>query len=373
MKRINLANRKTNRNNETRNSVTWGQACRNNAGPLVFAALLIACSFTVGCSSDKPQPASSNHPAPVTQPVNTMASNTAAPLTAPKPAAKKVVKKRATTVTYTDKASGLSFVYPRKYALETGDAASALLIASPVPMNFVQPGGVAIAAVELPDSIYADTDLSSAFFNVSVHKTLTADQCQEFSVPQNQCGTDTTLSQTPAACNPSGQAQPADAKLLLGDLELHSTEAVSGEGARQADSKYFHVFNPQNGSCYEFALNLTTNTQATDGTLKHVDRDKVFARLETILSTVKLDPVKLDPVKTDAEKADTNVEPTKVDAGKMDGDKVDAMKADAANTESADSAAVKPDAEKVEAVTPDASKPVASTTPANPASETPVR
>ena len=75
---------------------------------------------------------------------------------------------------------------------------------------------------------------------------------------------------------------------MLGDLELRSTEAVSGEGTRQSDSKYFHVF--QNGACYEFALNVTT-VASEDGVMKHVDRDKVFGRLEKILATVKINPI----------------------------------------------------------------------------------
>jgi hypothetical protein len=75
---------------------------------------------------------------------------------------------------------------------------------------------------------------------------------------------------------------------MLGDLELRATEAVSGEGSRQSDSKYFHVF--QNGSCYEFALNVTT-VASDQGVTRHVDRDKVFNRLEQILSTVKINPV----------------------------------------------------------------------------------
>ena len=82
---------------------------------------------------------------------------------------------------------------------------------------------------------------------------------------------------------------------MLGDLELRATEAVSGEGTRQSDSKYFHVF--QNGACYEFALNVTTDA-SEDGIVKHVDRDKVFTRLEQILSTVKIDAVKTNPVTT---------------------------------------------------------------------------
>ena len=101
-----------------------------------------------------------------------------------KPAPKKVVHKKPATVNYTDKTYGVTFEYPRRYAIETGNAASDLLMSSPIPMNFVQPGGVALAAVELPETSFTNTDFSSAFFNVSVNKTLTADQCTEFAVPQ---------------------------------------------------------------------------------------------------------------------------------------------------------------------------------------------
>ena len=84
---------------------------------------------------------------------------------------------------------------------------------------------------------------------------------------------------------------------MLGDLELRATEAVSGEGTRQSDSKYFHVF--QNGSCYEFALNVTT-IASEDGLTKHVDRDKVFNRLEQILATVMINPVSAPEVTSEA-------------------------------------------------------------------------
>jgi hypothetical protein len=76
---------------------------------------------------------------------------------------------------------------------------------------------------------------------------------------------------------------------MLGDLELRGTEAVSGEGSRQSDSKYFHLF--QNNACYEFELNVTTNAPETAAGMKHVDRDRVFTRLENILATVKINPV----------------------------------------------------------------------------------
>ncbi len=63
---------------ESRKSITWGK----NTGALMFAALLIVCSLTVGCNSDKPKPVSSNNQIPVTQnptPDTMISSNTPAP------------------------------------------------------------------------------------------------------------------------------------------------------------------------------------------------------------------------------------------------------------------------------------------------------
>ena len=337
MTRINLRNIAG-----TRDSVAWGKEAKNVAtatwghiNAFVFAAVLIVCSLAVGCSSEKPKPVSSNNQIPVTQ------SESAMPPSMPavamqaesKPAPKKIGHKKPATVNYTDKTYGVTFEYPRRYAIETGNAASDLLMSSPVPMNFVQPGGVALAAVELPETSFTNTDFSSAFFTVSVHKNLTADQCTEFAVPQPKIVAATeTKSETkpetksePAPAKPSAsteaesaqpastpaapatptatqpvatqaaaapatqsQPEPQGSKLILGDLELRATEAVSGEGTRQSDAKYFHAF--QNGACYEFALNVTT-VASQDGLIKHVDRDKVFDRLQKILATVKINPV----------------------------------------------------------------------------------
>jgi hypothetical protein len=309
------------------NFLTWGK----NASTLVFAAVLIICSVTVGCSSDKPKPVSSNIQIPVTPTQNPIASMPAPVMQADsKPALKKVVRKKPATVNYSDKTYGVTFEYPRRYAIETGSAATELITSNPIAMNFVQPGGVALAAVELPETSFANTDFSSAFFNVSVNKTLTADQCREFAVPQPKVATAPATSTEPATASASSvqtesassapasksDSQPAPtpsndlasaSKLMLGDLELRATEAVSGEGTRQSDSKYFHAF--QNGACYEFALNVTT-VASDQGVTKHVDRDKVFNRLEQILATVKINPVVTAPEVTAEAPATTPVTAT---------------------------------------------------------------
>jgi hypothetical protein len=321
------------RNSVTRNSVTWGKQATTwgkHTGAFIFAAVLIVCSVTVGCSSDKdkPKPVANNIQIPAPPTTSAMTPMPApAVQAATKPAPKKVVAKKPATVNYADKTYGVTFEYPRRYAIETGDAAADLLASNPMAMNFIQPGGVALAAVELPETGFANTDFSSAFFDVSVHKSLTADQCTEFAVPQpkgaavasstetaassvaasatstatssvSPAATSTESASTPAQTTPVSSSEQTSAaklssdpapnsKLMLGDLELRATEAVSGEGTRQSDSKYFHVY--QNGSCYEFALNVTTDASA-EGLVKHVDRDKVFTRLEQILATVKIKP-----------------------------------------------------------------------------------
>jgi len=314
-----------------------------NAGTVIFAALLIVCSIAVGCSNDNPKPTIANNQnlsSPNLTP-QTLASSSqpASDAQAPKAAAKKVVKKRPTTATYIDKTYGVSFEYPRRYAIETGDAADALVPSYPVPMNFVQPGGTALAAVELPETGFANTDFSSAFFNVSVHKAISAEDCAKFSVPQTPAGASpvaekhadepappaTPSQNVPAQANANAvsaeakteSAKPSEAtgtseakasepssaapatatiapptSLALADMEMQKIEAVSGEGNRQSDAKYFHAYH--NGACYEFALNVTTVAAQVDGGMKHVDRDKVFARLETIMATVKFNPVELE-------------------------------------------------------------------------------
>jgi hypothetical protein len=272
-------------NPATLDSIAWGKTnFDRNTSTLVFAAALIICSVAVGCSSEKPKTESSTNSSAMIQPtpsaVSTPATVPATPAVqaAAKPVRKKVVRKAPATVTYSDKTSGISFKYPRKYALETGDAANELVSSDPIPMDFVQPGGVALAAVTLPESSYPNSDLASAYFNVSVNKAVTADQCGEFSVPKASPA-------TPA--DPAVQATAQLSKLIIGDMELQSTKTLASQGPREEASKYFHVF--ENGACYEFALRVATTGVETEGS-KHIDREQVFQRLEKILATVKITP-----------------------------------------------------------------------------------
>ena len=93
----------------TLNSVAWGKPnfakpnfAENPLNPttstLIFAALLITCSLTVGCSSDQPKPKSSVNQSSIAQPtppITTSSMPAATPVqqAAAKPVRKKVVHK----------------------------------------------------------------------------------------------------------------------------------------------------------------------------------------------------------------------------------------------------------------------------------------
>jgi hypothetical protein len=54
-------------------------------------------------------------------------------------------------------------------------------------------------------------------------------------------------------------------------------------------AKYYHAFS--NGMCYEFALGIGIDENHGAEEITPVDRTAVFAKLETILASVKLAPI----------------------------------------------------------------------------------
>jgi hypothetical protein len=241
--------------------------------PMVAMICVLIASLLAGCSQKQSKSASSEtqtstNQMTLNQPVVSSSPAPASPApSTPEP--KKVAKKRPSTVTYTDQTYGVSFRYGRKYTLKSGDQ----IDSASVPMDFAQPGGVNAVSVELPKGLYPDTDLTSAFFRVSVNKGLTENECGQFALPQS-LGPD------------KDSGQPS--RVALGTLEMQEVENISSEETKRADTKYYHLF--QNGACYEFALGLSAESDAKDDGASTIDREKLFQRLETILATVKIKP-----------------------------------------------------------------------------------
>jgi hypothetical protein len=254
----------------------------------ILGLLLAVCA----CSKQSPKPALvgvstpplASAPSSIV-PAITAATSEAANAQA-KAKTKKAPRKRPAEVTYSDPNSGVSFMYPRRFVLASGDKIERQPAEmDAVPMNFVRPGGVPVATVALPGTLYPGTDFASGFFSVNVNRTLSEQECPHFAF------VDTS----------DADGEPIDAQKVKvgranGPAEMEMTSEFEGNATRQLETQYYH--NYENGACYEYVLGLGTAGYGTKEGVEPVNRDEVFARLEKILGsvTIKAHPVGQEPV-----------------------------------------------------------------------------
>jgi hypothetical protein len=201
--------------------------------------------------------------------------------------AKMAHKRLAANVTYKDANSGVSFVYPRKFALSSADNNhSGEAGIRDLPMNFVEAGGTEVATVAVPGKMYAGTDFSAGIFRVNVNRSVSADQCSHFAF------VDTS----------DADGEPIDAESVrIGSSDMKMTSEFAGDATRQVEAHYYHTY--ENGACYEYVLGLSTAGFGQKD-VQAVDRDEVFGKLEKILDTVKVSAIEQNQVaqKQDAQK-----------------------------------------------------------------------
>ncbi len=275
---------KTNRNYSGTTLSSWSRQQKiAMISGFTILGILIALS---ACSKQSPKPALVGISAQEAQ-SSTAAATPAPPTTptTPTPVAnetkKKTHKKRpAALVTYNDPKTGVSFRYPRKYELASGDTVQPEIEGlGPVPMNFVQPGGSAVAMVAAPSTTYPGTDFTTAFFHVNVNRSLSEQECSQFGIVDTR--------------NPHGEPMDAE-KLQVGSTYMEKTSNFAGDAMKQAETQYYHRY--ENGSCYEFVLGLGTAGYGTDKGVVAINHEDVFAKLEKILASVKFESVEREQV-----------------------------------------------------------------------------
>ena len=271
-------------NNNTISGTTLSSWSRQQKLAMIAGFAILGLLLAVSaCSKQSPK----SPLAGVSNPVSNSATPavTAAPATtstaaaSPEPA-KKTPKKRPANVTYSDANSGVSFLYPRRFALTSGDKAQPQLAGvGDVPMNFVQPGGVAVATVALPGGSYPGTDFASAFFNVNVNRSVSEQECAHFAFVDTR----------------NADGEPVDAeKVKIGSTDMETTSNFSASAMKQAETQYYHSY--ENGACYEYVLGLGTAGYGAKGGIEPVNRAEVFAKLEKIMATVKIKTVEQEHV-----------------------------------------------------------------------------
>jgi hypothetical protein len=243
---------------------------------------MIACVAMLGvllamsaCSEQSSKPALAGVSSPASNSATPAGAVTTAQANTPVPvaAAKKSPRKRPANVTYTDANSRVSFLYPRRFLLTSGnDALPQFAGLGAASMNFVQPGGVAVATVVLPDGSYPGTDFASAFFNVNVNRNVSEQECAHFALADSH--------------NVNGQSTDTE-KVKIGATDMETTSNFSASALTQTETQYYHSY--ENGACYEYVLSLGTAGYGVKDGAEPVNRDVVFAKLEKILATVKIE------------------------------------------------------------------------------------
>lgn len=229
-----------------------------------------------GCSKETSKPAAAPMAHPVaSQPINPDPSSITASTPTQPATRKRRVQRRDALATYSNPSYGVSLRYPKNYVLREGDRASLIRPGSePILTDFIKPGAVTLAAIELPNDLYSKKGVSAASVNVSVNSNVTDSDCARFASP-----------------DPSLPGIDPPSKVKIGVLEFDEMEDLTGQATKRSDARYYHVF--RNGACYEFALGLGMVGDDTANGKTQINSRDVFRKLETVLSTARINSVAL--------------------------------------------------------------------------------
>jgi hypothetical protein len=258
----------------------------NRRALLVFGTIA-AIVAAVGCTS-KPK-TSINPEKPVGGMVRPAALETVAVPVA-KPASAAVIEKTSTPlkpaakpITFKSRDYGVSFVYPWQYTF-----LNAKTVAKGDESLRPKPDGndsqFTLARIEIPTGFYADTDLKSAYFTLSLNQDISEQDCA------NSIGPDK-----------NGEIQN---ETINGVMFRWSEMEDGGHGSA---SKVRNFASFANGTCYEVEMGVKTQS---DGLSREVDPDQVMRRLNAILKTVE---IKSSSDKSAAPQLKSSAEPTPLD------------------------------------------------------------
>jgi hypothetical protein len=266
--RFNDVTTTTRRNPDTTSDPKWIGKYR--AAILGSSLMLVGLLGVYGCTKRSEQNISAlptARPVAASAPVAPVVTTAVAPV-----AAKRIVQRRSPTATYANDAYGISFRYPLSYKLKawdvpTGDAKPAALEAS----TGGDPAEVPLATVQMPQSMYPKTDFDDGYFSVSANRNLTEKTCQQSAMVDE------------------------DSKVMtqaVNGVQFNWTDNSTTEGDYRSEWRSYAGF--ANGVCYQVQLGLSTSAvpdSADQSTVKEVNSARVFARLNSILSSVKIRPV----------------------------------------------------------------------------------
>jgi hypothetical protein len=230
---------------------------------LLFAVLLASATGLVGCPGDGSHRTIATHPnaSPAASPDKTHGL-----VTRDGRAAMKGAPREYALSSYSNPDEGISFRYPRYYALEEGEVEErSFFLKRQEDLDIEQPGARLVATLLIPEDGYPNTTFVHGSLQLTVNDSRAAQSCTETSVITEQA---TTALQSPT---------------LQGVL-FHGKEWQYLTAGTQVLERQYAGYS--NGTCYEFSLVVAAEV-ATDpnGITKPADEARIMRQLEKIVKS----------------------------------------------------------------------------------------
>lgn len=225
----------------------------------ISLALVMGGYVLGGCSSKAalPEKKGSGATLPVKQPERTERASKAALRESP-------------FASYFNPEYGVSFRYPRNYALEEGAPDGVPGVKSQEELEGEQPGAVVVATVVVPDDSYPNTTFAGGSLQFAVNRTLASGECRDF-----------LISREGDAEGPTGMA-------TIQGTVFAWAENNAGDGNTEFFERDYAGFS--NGACYEFFVRVGVGPAGEEDRVRPADEKRILSHLEKIVSSLQIQP-----------------------------------------------------------------------------------
>jgi len=170
--------------------------------------------------------------------------------------------------TYSNPEQGISFRYPRYYALEEGDLEEhSFFLKRQEDLHIEQPGTRLVATLLIPEDGYPNTTFEHGSLQLLVNDSATPESCQRLSESNEQ-------------------STSSPKTLTIQSVLFRGTESQYETGGTQVLERNYAGFSGQR--CYEFKLVVAAEA-ATDpgGITKPADETRIMRQLEKIVGSAQ--------------------------------------------------------------------------------------
>jgi hypothetical protein len=170
--------------------------------------------------------------------------------------------------TYHSPESGISFRYPRNFALEEGDVQErSFFLNTQQDLDLEQPGATLVATVLVPEDGYPNTTFEHGSMQLITDESVTEKASRDSVAPRS-------------TANASGS-------LALQGTPFRWTEQASETGGAKVVERRYAGYSQ--GTCYGFLLTVAADEAPDpDGFRKPADIPKIMKQLEKIVATTQI-------------------------------------------------------------------------------------